>query len=135
MALVVPNVGENKLLSFALGDASPADQTLKLYVNDYTPVAGSVAGDFTEMSTLGYSAKTLTMASWTIAQNGSAEAEATYAQQTWTFTAGSAVTVYGYYVVDSGSGVLLWAERFSSPPTVQNSGDIIRVTPVLTASD
>lgn len=122
MAGLVPNAGEAIALDRFL---KTSDETLKLYVNDYTPVEGSVAGDFTEMSTQGYAAKTLTAASWS---------SGAYAQQTWTFdgTGGSTV-VYGYFVIDAGSGTIMFAERFGTPPTIVNNGDQIKVTPTITA--
>lgn len=121
MAGLVPNAGEAIALDRFL---KTSDETLKLYVNDYTPVEGSVAGDFTEMSTQGYAAKTLTAASWS---------SGAYAQQTWTFdgTGGSTV-VYGYFVIDAGSGTIMFAERFGTPPTIVNNGDQIKVTPTVT---
>ena len=121
MAGLVPNAGEEIALDRFL---KTSDETLKLYVNDYTPVEGSVAGDFTEMSTQGYAAKTLTAASWS---------SGAYAQQTWTFdgTGGSTI-VYGYFVIDAGTGVIMFAERFGTPPTIVNSGDQIKVTPTVT---
>ena len=122
MAGLVPNAGEEIALDRFL---KTSDETLKLYVNDYTPVEGSVAGDFTEMSTQGYAAKTLTAASWS---------SGAYAQQTWTFdgTGGSTI-VYGYFVIDAGSGTIMFAERFGTPPTIVNNGDQIKVTPTITA--
>mgnify|MGYP003404643014 FL=1 len=121
MAGLVPNAGEEIALDRFL---KTSDETLKLYVNDYTPVEGSVAGDFTEMSTQGYAAKTLTAASWS---------SGAYAQQTWTFdgTGGSTI-VYGYFVIDAGTGVIMFAERFGTPPTIVNNGDQIKVTPTVT---
>ena len=121
MAGLVPNAGEALALDRFL---KTADETLKLFVNDYTPVEGSVAGDFTEMSTQGYAAKTLTAASWTTG---------IYAQQTWTFdgTGGSTI-VYGYFVIDAGTGTIMFAERFGTPPTIVNNGDQIKVTPTVT---
>lgn len=122
MAGLVPNAGEAIALDRFL---KTSDETLKLFVNDYTPVESSVAGDFTEMSTQGYAAKTLTAASWT---------SGAYAQQIWTFdgTGGSTV-VYGYFVIDAGSGTIMFAERFGSPPTIVNNNDQIKVTPTVTA--
>ena len=122
MAGLVPNAGEEIALDRFL---KTSDETLKLYVNDYTPVEGSVAGDFTEMSTQGYAAKTLTAASWS---------SGAYAQQTWTFdgTGGSTI-VYGYFVIDAGTGVIMFAERFGTPPTIVNNGDQIKVTPTVAA--
>jgi len=136
MAGIVPTVGEDRILRRALGDITPVsfNLTLKLFVNDYTPVDGSVNGSFTEMSTQGYAAKTLTAASWTVAQNGATKAEATYAQQTWTFDGtGGATVIYGYYIVDEND-VVLMAERFASSYTATNNGDILRITPTHTLS-
>lgn len=133
MSLLTPTVGENKLLEFALGFSAPGDQTLKLYVNDITPADADTSATYTEMSTLGYAAKTLTKASWTVAQNAGV-AEGVYAAQTWTFSAGTAVTVYGYFVVDSNTGVLLWSEKFGAGKVVQFAGDQIIITPKITLS-
>lgn len=122
MAGLVPNAGEAIALDRFL---KTSDETLKLFVNDYTPVEGSVASDFTEMSTQGYAAKTLTAASWS---------SGAYAQQTWTFDGtGGSTTVYGYFVIDAGSGTIMFAERFGSPPTIVNNNDQIKVTPTVTA--
>jgi len=134
MALILPTVGENKALEFMLGKSAPGDQTLKLYVGDTPIVDATVAGDFTEMSTMGYAAKTLTKASWSSAAQTGGVAQCTYAEQTWTFTGGTLVSVYGYFVVDSTTGILLWAERFTTSKDIVNNGDIIKITPKITLS-
>lgn len=133
MPLFIPSVGENKLVEFALGYSTPGNQLLKLYVNNVTAADTDTAATYTEMSTLGYAAKTLNKGNWSIAQNGGV-AQASYAAQTWTFTAGTAVTVYGYFVVDATTGVLLWSEAFSSGKIIQYTGDQIIITPVFTGS-
>lgn len=133
MASIIPTVGENKLAEFALGVSVPGDQLLKLFVNNVTLADANVAGNFTEMSTLGYAAKTLTKTSWVVSQNASI-AEGTYATQIWTFSAGTAVTVYGYILTDSTSGVLLGAETFAAPKVMQFAGDQIIINPKLTLS-
>lgn len=127
MALKVPTVGEVALLKNMLGVTSPGPLTIKLYVNDKVPEDGDVAADFTEMSTHGYGAKTLAPGGWTVVDDAGA-AVATAAEQVWSFTAASAVTVYGYYVVD-GSGALCWAERLSSNFIVEFAGDTAKITP------
>ena len=112
----------------------PGNQLLKLYVNNVVTTDDTLlAAGFTEMSTLGYAAKTLTKTSWVVAQSA-AVGSGTYAQQTWTFTAGTAVTVYGYYVVDATSGLLLWFEAFAASKVIQNTGDQIIITPTITLS-
>ena len=135
MAVIVPAASENNLLNFLLGVTVPGNQIMKLYVNNVTSTDDTLlAAGFTEMSTLGYVSKSLTKTSWVVAQSGALVAAGTYAQQTWTFTAGTLVTVYGYYVVDTTSGLLLWFEAFTASKAIQNNGDQIIITPTLTLS-
>lgn len=135
MALIVPTAAEKTMLDFTLGVTVPGNQTLKLFVNNVTPDDTFVVANLTEMSTLGYAAKVLTKTSWvTVAGSTGQPATSTYAQQTWTFTAGTPVTVYGYFVIDVTSTLLLWVELFSSPKVVQNTGDQIIITPTITGS-
>ncbi|WP_018609486.1 hypothetical protein [Uliginosibacterium gangwonense] len=129
MSLFIPAVGENKLLALMLG---AGNQQLHFYTNDITPADADTAASYTEANFSGYAAKTLTGSSWTIAQNANAVAEAAYAELSWT-NAGSSQVIYGYYVTDATSGVLLWAERFSASVTVM-SGDVIKLTPKITLS-
>lgn len=133
MPLLIPSASENKLLEFLLGYSTPGDQTLKLYVNDVVPADADIAATYTEMSTHGYAAKALAKAAWVVAQNGGV-GEGSQAAQTWTFTAAAAATVYGYFVVDSTTGLLLWAERFTNAKVIQNAGDQIIITPKFTLS-
>lgn len=135
MSLIVPSNAEKLLLEYTLGVNAPANQKLKLFVNDYTPVDGSLVGNFTEMSTLSYVEKTLTKTSWVVTQGADGDvASAAYAAQTWTFSAGTAVDVFGYYIIDTTSGLLLWAERFPAKKTVGNTNDQIIITPKITGS-
>lgn len=131
MAVIVPNAAEIVLLKAALNHTAAQNQVLKLFTNNYTPVAGSTESDFTEAAGGGYTSKSLTGSSWTVTTNGSGEAEAVYAAQTFTFTGAltGTATVYGYFVVNSSSGLLLWAERFSSSYTPAVNGDAITFTP------
>ena len=128
MSLVVPNTGEVLALERFL---KTSDETLKLFTNNITPAETDTDATYTECSITGYSAKTLTAASWTV--TGGAPSDGTYAEQTFTFTGGFGATVYGYFVVDAGVGTLMWAERDSSPYTPANNGDQIKLTPTLTA--
>lgn len=86
------------------------------------------------MSTLGYSAKTLTAGTWTESEVAGV-GTAVYAAQTWTFTAGTAVTIYGYFVIGATDGIIRWAELFSAPFVAQYSGDSVVLTPQLTLSN
>lgn len=132
MALVVPNVGELELIDWMINVSSvPENLTLKLFANDYTPVATSVDTDFTEASFTGYTSKTLTRGSWgTASTNGSGEAEIEYGSaQTWNAT--SSETIYGYFVVGATSGTLIYAERFDTSRPLSN-GDSLTITPKIT---
>jgi hypothetical protein len=117
MALLVPDLGEVMLLRRAL--TSVENSILHLYANDYTASEGTSVGAVTECAVSGYSAVTLTAASWNVSTNTNITT-ANYAQQTFTLTtAGSA---YGYYVTNAASSTLLWAERFTGAPFVLPAG-------------
>jgi hypothetical protein len=110
-------------------DGGGTDLTLKLFASDTTPADSDLAATFTEASFVGYSAITLTGASWTITQN--APTSATYSAQTFSSTADqTASSVYGYYITRSTD--LVFAERFTDGPyTIETSSDYIVVAPNL----
>lgn len=129
MALLVPDIGEVEMLSRILNKVATGDVKLHLYKNDYTPVEGSALANFTECTAAGYAVKTLTGANWTIA-TASGISEASYAEQTFNFTATE--VVYGYYITDSGTTKVLYAERFTSAPfNIPSGGGSVKVTPKL----
>lgn len=133
MALVIANVGEIELLDKMLKDALSVDEVylFRLFRNNYTPLAASVVGDFTEANFTDYAQTTLVRASWGAATTVSNKASSTYATiQSWTCGA-SGNTVYGYYVVGATSGILLWAERFATSRVMVN-GDELNLVPVFT---
>lgn len=128
MALVVGNVQETNLLNYLL---KQNNQYIRLYTNDYTPDNSSVAASFTEMNTHGYVQKELLVTDWTIT-NTTSGSTAQNLSQTWTFTEAPQVSVYGYYLIDTISGDLVYAERFPSTQIIVNEDDQIVVTPRLT---
>lgn len=132
MSLLFPQQGEVHALGCLVNKTAPSDLTLRLYTNNHTPAATDTESAFTEASGNGYSAISLTGASWsTTAANPS---HADYAQQTFTFT-GALGNVYGYYLTRNSDGHLIWAEKFSDGPyNIQNNGDTIKVTPVVTGT-
>ena len=130
-SVVVPNAGELKLVEWAL-KGSPENLTLKLYTNDYTPVAASVAGSFTEATFADYAAKTLTAGSWgTAATDANGKAAISYAAQTWTGGTAANETCYGWYCVGATSGTIIMAGRFSSAKTVAE-GETLTINPAVT---
>lgn len=132
MALVVPTVGELELLDKLLKDALAVneDYTLKLYKNNVAPDENSLPATFTECDFSGYAEKTLSRASWSSAVTISGKATSQYPQQAWT-CGPTGNTIYGYYILGSNSGVLLWAEKFSASRPVED-GDIFQLTPTFT---
>lgn len=130
MALKVPNVGEEVMLDLILGEG----YTLKLFKSNTTPGDTDTAATYTEADFTGYSSKALTGGSWsTTPANPST---GSYSQQSFTSTADQTPQIiYGYYVIRTTGGTLMWAERFSSPITVQYNNDSIRITPQITLAD
>jgi len=132
-ALEVPSVAEAEMLKNILNITAPQTAVLRLYVNNKTPAETDAldASDYTEMSTLGYASVSLTPGSWVV--SGTVPTVAAYPQVTFSFTAGTLVNVYGYYVTRTTSGNIMWAERFSGAPfPIQNTGDAIQITPQIT---
>jgi hypothetical protein len=132
MALLVPNAAEDVMLQNILNKTAPQNQTLKLFKSNTTPAEGDTEATYTEADFTGYAAIALTGANWTITPGSPSTAAAP--QQTFTSSAGSQnQPVYGYFVVQTTSGKILWAERFADGPyTIVNNGDQIKVTPQLT---
>jgi len=125
MSIVVSDQGEVLALGLIVNKTAQGDLKLKLFTNDYTPVEGTVVGNFTECTATGYAAKTLTGASWTIATVANVTT-ASYAAQT--FTMSSAANCYGYYVTNSAGTSVLFAEKFPSVFTIPSGGGSVTVT-------
>jgi len=129
-ALLVPNAAEDVMLQNILNKTAPQDGRLKLYTNNITPAETDTEASYTEAAGFGYADILFSPASWTITPG--APTSAAYPQQTYTFT-GALGNVYGYYVVQTTSGKILFAERFSTGPfNIVNNGDQIKVTPQFT---
>jgi hypothetical protein len=132
MPLLVPDVGENLILAMIVNKTAPQDLVLKLYSSNTTPAETDTAVTYTEATFSGYSAIPLTGATWGSPSAGSI----TYSsQQTFTHNGGGVSnSIYGYFVVQSVSGTLLYAERDGSAPfTLTNNGDNVKITPTLSA--
>ena len=131
MALKVPNARELEVINAFLAPAL----TLRLYSNDRTPAGTDVAADYTEVAGGGYASKPLTFANWGI--TGGDPTIALYnATQQWVFTGPTNApgTIYGYYVIETVSGLLKFAQRFAAGvvPFTPITGSVIRVTPRIT---
>ena len=129
-ALVVPNGGEVIMLGAITSKVAPETLVLQLYESDTTPGETDTSVTYTEATAPGYAEEALTPASWTITSGAPSDAE--FPQVTFTFT-GAGNAIYGYIVVETTSGDLVWAERFTNGPyTPAQNGDQIKVTPRIT---
>lgn len=131
MPLVIPNHGETDALQYFVNKATPQDLVLRLFTNNVTPSESDTAASYTEASGSGYSAITLTGTNWSTPTEG-APSSISYPEQTFSFT-GTIAAIYGYYCTRASSGRIVLAERFPSGPYAINSGDSIKITPVITA--
>lgn len=131
MPLLVPIVGENVILENITNRTAPQNLVLRLFQSNTTPADTDTAGTYTESTFPGYGAITLIGASWNAAASGSI---AYSAQQTITCSGSASQNVYGYYITQVISGILMWAERDASAPfAIANSGDAVKITPTITA--
>lgn len=132
MALNVPDVGENIALEALVNKTAPQNLILKLFQNNITPADTDTAATYTEATFTGYAAISLPGASWSAAAAGTISYSA---QQTFTSTGTVNNSIYGYYLVQTTSGILVWSERDALAPfTVANSGDAVKLTPTISAN-
>ena len=128
MPLIVPNAGEVRLLQYIVNKTSPTNLVLHLYSNDLDLSDESFdETDFTEVTTSGYAAVTLTGSNWTATTNSGISSALYNTSITFNFSAGA--DVYGYYVTDT-SNRILWAEEFPGAPfTLPSTGGEISIRP------
>jgi len=131
MTLYVPEASLATMLEKILNQSL----TLKLYSNNVIPSAADTTATYTEVSGGGYVSKTLTFANWVITPGGPAVALYN-AFQDWFFTGATDApgTIFGYFVIQTTGGLLLWAERFPAAtiPFVSQNGSLIRIKPRFT---
>lgn len=133
MTLLVPNGGEDLALQYLVNKAAPQNLVLRLFQNNITPAETDVVGTYTEATFTGYASITLTGATWTTTPG--APSQAAYPQQSFTSSAEQASqSIYGYYLTRLAGGELIYAERFTDGPyPVAHNGDVVKVTPQITA--
>lgn len=132
MALLITELGQQRCLAAIVNKSPAEDMVLRLFVNDKQPGAGDVATDYSEADFAGYAQLILSGARWRILSGD--RVAAIFPEQIFVNATRRelAQEVFGYYVTQTKSGILMWAERFSDGPyAVGNEGDQIRVTPRL----
>jgi hypothetical protein len=124
--IIVPEEAEvNILLTYTAFETF----AMVLYKNNYTPVPGSTKFSFTDCDYSGYIAQGMSNPTVPLVDiNGRAVTQ----WDTLTFAHNGGATpnnVYGYYIVNSGNG-LVWAERFAAAPINMSTAlDQIAIVP------
>lgn len=114
MPLVVPDLGEVRLLEYLVNKTSPTNLVLHLYTNNVTLSNDNFStGSFTEATATGYSSVTLTGSGWTASTTSGVSAALYGSGITFSFSVGQ--DVQGYYVTDTSNNIL-WAEEFPGAP-------------------
>lgn len=137
MSLILSDMGAVRILQkYFKGEVaiSGNDYTLGLFVNNITPNDLYEVSNFTEPLDGGYAPKTLLADNFSIS-TVSGIAQATYPQQTFTFTGVLTTnsTIYGYFIYDA-DGILIYSERASTSFTPMNNGDKLLITPIFKLS-
>lgn len=111
--MMVPNEGKLFWAGVASGQVPFCDFEVQLYTNNYTPVDGSTAADFTPATFTGSGVWTVAEADWNMPALVSNEAitDATPAP-TWTHGGGAAQVCYGWFAVEVDNGAVVMAQRF-----------------------
>ena len=134
MTLIIPTDRQLVLLNTCLKIALVDDETLsvRLYNNNNIPMLTDTVDDYSEADFTGYERKTLLRSGWgDAALNSNGVAQSTYSS-TLDWLAGEiGDDLYGYFVVGSTSGKLLWVEAFSEVRHMQNGSTLV-ITPRFT---
>lgn len=131
---IVVNTGLNYLLDSALSGATVAtSHYIGLFSNNYTPIAGTLITDLTEVNAKYTEA---TRPAWTEA--GAASQAITNSASPAAFTFNASETVYGAFLISNNTkggttGTLIAASKFSSSRAMLST-DVLNVTYTLSAS-
>lgn len=130
MSLVLLNNGKSSFLN-GINATFGSTFRIRLFQNNYTPIATTVIADFTEANFSGYASQL--MGSGTVSgPDGSNRWVLTFAQRTWTKSGATGNSIYGYWV-EQATPTAMWAERFAAAPIDMNTdGNSIVMTPLVT---
>ena len=138
VAALIPIESRRLMLSTMLNMRQPEDQLLKLYKNDISPSETDVSEDFVEATYPGYQSILLYGAEW-VEDTVEHEEFGTCPQVSYdpqvfmcTNTKDQAPEkIYGYYIVQEESNLLLWAVRFKYDTVyyMGNDGDSLTISP------
>jgi hypothetical protein len=140
MTLIFVDQGEVLGLEYLVNKSSPENLVLRLFKNDVTDGLSAAQiealdeTDFTEADFTGYSAVTLTGATWTVTAGD--PTVAAYPIQSFASTADQTQQlVYGYYLTRATGGELVAFEMLAAPVPFEFDEDTLLVTPRITGKD
>lgn len=135
MTLLFPQGGEIDVLNYMFNITAPQTAILRLYENNITPANTDTAATYTEATFTGYAAVSLAPLTWGAPVGGNPSSITYGATVNFTSSAAQSKNVYGYYMTRTTSGVIILAERAAGAPLpIVNNGDVIHITPVVTAA-
>jgi hypothetical protein len=105
--------------------------SIGLFVNNHTPAWTDSNGSFTECTATGYGRQPMPNAYWTIVAGGTPPATATAVPALFTFTAGLGQSLYGWFLYDESTGLILAAEQFTAAYAIPSGGGSYVVVPQL----
>jgi hypothetical protein len=134
MAAIFCDEGLTWLAQYMHGDTTNGRPPgfVRLFTNNFTPSESSVLANFTQMAGLAYSRAALAGTSWRVNVDTTSHVATGCYTVGWNFIAGTAQTVYGWYITDEVAGVptrVMIAERLANPITDIGT---IRLTVALT---
>lgn len=129
---LVSNVGEQRMLELVTNTSTGRENlVLHLFQNDITPASTMTLASYTEATFTGYAAVTLTTSDWAI-MPGDPTTAVYSSGVAFTCSGTTSQAIYGFYLSQAGSSVLMWSERFvSAPYTITNVGDALSPRPAL----
>ena len=130
--LVLMDTFKQKLMDKLTGQGTTGLNPVRyhLYTNNVSPGHLDTLATYTEASFAGYAA--VNVSSWGASTIDSGfHANSTASQISFTNSSGSSQNVYGYYVTDTGSGFLWYAELFAGAPIAIANGTSLFLTPVM----
>jgi hypothetical protein len=134
MALKLVNDGAETVLgnNLNLWNNPGSEVTMHLFQNDHIPVAADTVLDYVDATFSGYAP--VQLANWVAAGIVAGRAKATADRATFTHNGGiTSNDIFGYYIIDNATGILLWAERDpNGPVTMASLNDEYNVDPVFT---
>ena len=129
MAGILLGQGVEVIGPLIVGGGTPPSLNIGLFVNNHTPSWGDTNSAYTECTISGYSQVNIPSPNWIIFVGGGPPATVTGTPALYTVVGGSGQIVYGYFILDTNSGLYLAAEKFSTAWN-PSSGGSFAIVPV-----